>query len=81
MNKTAVEKMHSVTKMIAKAINNLPIKEQAVISLYYHDELTMKEIGTILNLTASRVSQIHTKAIRRLKGRVRVMRGNETILI
>jgi RNA polymerase sigma factor for flagellar operon FliA len=41
-----------------------------VISLYYHDELTMKEIGEILGITESRVSQIHTKAILRLRGRL-----------
>jgi RNA polymerase sigma factor for flagellar operon FliA len=41
-----------------------------VISLYYYDELTMKEIGEILEITESRVSQIHTKAIFRLRGRL-----------
>jgi RNA polymerase sigma factor for flagellar operon FliA len=58
-------------ELIAKSINNLPDKERLVISLYYYEELTMKEIGKVLNLTESRVSQIHTKAILRLRGRLK----------
>ena len=55
---------------IAGAIEDLPEKEKQVVALYYYDELTMKEIGEVLNLTESRVSQIHTKAILRLRVRV-----------
>jgi len=57
--------------VVAKCIELLPEKEKMVISLYYYDELTMKEIGKVLKLTESRVSQIHTKAIIRLKGKMR----------
>jgi RNA polymerase sigma factor for flagellar operon FliA len=55
---------------IAGAIEDLPEKEKQVVALYYYDELTMKEIGEVLDLTESRVSQIHTKAILRLRVRV-----------
>ncbi len=57
--------------MIASNIECLPEKERTVISLYYFRELTMKEIGRQLNLTESRVSQIHTKAVGRLRGKFR----------
>jgi len=66
-------------KLIAKAINNLPEKERLVISLYYYEELTMKEIGKVLNLTESRVSQIHTKAILRLRGRLKGLRYERAV--
>ena len=51
------------TTLLAEAIEALPQQEKVVIALYYHEELTMKEIGQVLDVTESRVSQIHTKAI------------------
>ena len=63
--------LSEVKDAIAKAIDDLPEKEKQVISLYYYDELTMKEIGKVLDLTESRVSQIHTKAVLRLKVRIK----------
>jgi RNA polymerase sigma factor for flagellar operon FliA len=62
--------LNEMKDVIAKAIDDLPKKEKQVVSLYYYDELTMKEIGKVLNLTESRVSQIHTKAVLRLKVRI-----------
>ena len=59
-----------VRDMVASAIQSLPEKERMVISLYYYDELTMKEIGHVLKFTESRVSQIHTKAILRLRSKM-----------
>ncbi len=59
---------------IAAAIDNLPYQEKVVISLYYHEELTMKEIGKVLEITESRVSQIHTKAIFHLRARLKMLR-------
>lgn len=53
---------------LAEAVDSLPEKERLVVSLYYVDELTMKEIGTVLGVNESRVSQIHTKAVARLRG-------------
>jgi len=52
------------------AINHLPEQERLVVALYYYEELTLKEIGEILGISESRVSQVHTKAIRRLRRRV-----------
>ncbi|RLB05500.1 MAG: FliA/WhiG family RNA polymerase sigma factor [Deltaproteobacteria bacterium] len=52
---------------LVKAIEHLPDKEKLVISLYYYDQLTMKEIGQILNVSESRVSQIHSRAMLRLR--------------
>ncbi|MDP3597365.1 MAG: sigma-70 family RNA polymerase sigma factor, partial [Nitrospirota bacterium] len=51
----------------------LPEKERLVLTLYYYEELTMKEIGRILKVTESRVCQIHTKAVLHLKGSLHVL--------
>lgn len=56
---------------LKQAIEDLPAKEKIVISLYYYDEMTMKEIGRILDLTESRVCQLHTQATLRLRGSVK----------
>ncbi len=56
--------------ILADAINRLPEREKIVISLYYYEGLTLKEIGEVLGVTESRVCQMHTKAILRLKGRL-----------
>jgi RNA polymerase sigma factor FliA len=53
---------------LKKQIDELPAKEKMVMSLYYNDEMTMKEIGRILDLTESRVCQLHTQAIVRMRG-------------
>jgi RNA polymerase sigma factor FliA len=55
---------------LANAIGNLPERERLVISLYYDDELNLREIGEVLNLTESRVSQICTQAVLRLRSRL-----------
>ena len=57
-------------EMIADAIARLPEREKLVITLYYYEELTLREIGEVLGVTESRVSQLHTKAILRLKARL-----------
>ena len=56
---------------LAAAIDALPKREKIVIALYYYENLTLREIGEVLGVTESRVSQLHTKAILRLKGRLR----------
>lgn len=56
---------------LAAAIDALPPREKIVIALYYYESLTLREIGEVLGVTESRVSQLHTKAILRLKGRLR----------
>ena len=58
---------------VTDAIQQLPEKERLVLTLYYYEELTMKEIGKILKVTESRVCQIHTKAVLHLKGKLEVL--------
>ena len=55
---------------LGEAIARLPEREKVVITLYYYEELTLREIGEVLGVTESRVSQLHTKAILRLKARL-----------
>ena len=57
----------AVQKEIVKAIKKLPAKEQEILILYYYERLTLKEIGKVLEISESRVSQIHTKAIQDLR--------------
>ena len=59
-----------VREALAGAIGRLPDREKTVITLYYYDELTLREIGEVLGVTESRVSQLHTKAILRLKAKL-----------
>ena len=54
-------------EILAKAIAKLPEREKLLISLYYYEGLTLKEIGTVLGVTESRISQMHSKAILRLR--------------
>ena len=56
-----------VREAIADAISRLPEREKVVITLYYYEELTLREIGEVLGVTESRVSQLYTKAVLRLK--------------
>jgi len=60
-------KIKESKKIISKALSKLSKKEQLVMSLYYYDELTLKEIAKVLNLTESRISQIHSKVIIKLR--------------
>jgi len=57
-------------RLLAEAIEDLPEKERTVISLYYRDGLTLKEIGKVLGVTESRVCQVHTKAVLRLQSKL-----------
>ncbi|HHV15589.1 MAG TPA: FliA/WhiG family RNA polymerase sigma factor [Gelria sp.] len=57
-----------VKELLAQTISRLPEKEKKVVYLYYYEGLTLKEIGMVLGLSESRISQLHTKAILRLRG-------------
>ena len=57
--------------MVSDTIGGLPEKERLVVSLYYYEDLNMKEIGGILGITESRVCQIHTKAMSRLRNKLK----------
>ncbi len=59
-----------VKQTLIEAIKALPPREKEVIALYYYEELTLKEIGLVLGVTESRVSQLHSKAIFRLKAKL-----------
>lgn len=61
---------------LAKAIDRLPEKERLVVSLYYYEELTLKEISLIMHLTEARISQLHTKAVFRLRGHLARMKAS-----
>ena len=63
----AIEK-RELQDTLAKAIDRLPEKERLVVSLYYYEELTLKEISLIMHLTEARISQLHSKAVMRLRG-------------
>ncbi|MFZ1984877.1 MAG: FliA/WhiG family RNA polymerase sigma factor [Desulfatitalea sp.] len=60
-----------IKNTLAKHIELLPEKERLVVSMYYSDEMTMKEIGQALDITESRVSQIHSQAVLRLRNKLR----------
>lgn len=59
-----------VKRILMETIEQLPEKERLVVALYHYEELTLREIGEVLNLTESRVSQIHSKAMLKLKSRL-----------
>ena len=63
-------RISEVREIIAQAIDQLPEKERLLVSLYYYEELTMKEIGEVLGITESRVSQLNTRAVLRLRGKL-----------
>jgi RNA polymerase sigma factor for flagellar operon FliA len=57
-------------KMLALGIDDLPDRERTVITLYYFEELTLREISNILEVSESRISQLHTKALVRLRSKL-----------
>jgi RNA polymerase sigma factor for flagellar operon FliA len=62
---------------LAHAIDELPERERLVMSLYYSEELNLKEIGAVLKVTESRVCQLHGQALTRLKARLAGWRDEE----
>jgi RNA polymerase sigma factor for flagellar operon FliA len=62
--------MNEIKDILSQSINKLPEKEKTVISLYYYEELTLKEISAIMDVSESRISQLHTKAVLRLRGKL-----------
>ncbi|RJP34640.1 MAG: FliA/WhiG family RNA polymerase sigma factor [Candidatus Omnitrophota bacterium] len=59
-----------IVELLTQAIESLPDKERLVVIMYYNDELTLREIGEVLGVTESRVCQLHTKAMLRLRGKL-----------
>jgi RNA polymerase sigma factor for flagellar operon FliA len=70
LNPENIIEKEEIRSVIVEAIKQLPDKEKKVIVLYYYEDLTLKEIGEVLEVTESRVSQLHTKAILRLRGKL-----------
>jgi RNA polymerase sigma factor for flagellar operon FliA len=67
MNPDSIVEKDEIKRVIVQAISELPEKEKKVLVLYYYEDLTLKEIGKVLEVTESRISQLHTKAIMRLR--------------
>ena len=76
MNPDVLIEQEEMRDQTIEVIKRLPDKEKKVIVLYYYEDLTLKEIGEVLEVTESRVSQLHTKAIMRLRGRLGKVKGN-----
>ncbi|MHB8170451.1 MAG: RNA polymerase sigma factor WhiG [Thermincolia bacterium] len=67
---TIMAEYEEMKSIMADAIGKLPERERMVIALYYYEGLILKEIGEVMGVTESRISQMHTKAILRLRGRL-----------
>ncbi|MBF0624850.1 MAG: FliA/WhiG family RNA polymerase sigma factor [Magnetococcales bacterium] len=67
--------LQEMRQALSEAVGGLPEKERLVITLYYFEELTMSEIGAVLGLTESRISQLHSKAALRMRARIRRVMG------
>ena len=70
LNPDIIVEKGEIKRVIIQAITELPEKEKKVLVLYYYEDLTLKEIGKILEVTESRISQLHTKAIMRLRSKL-----------
>jgi RNA polymerase sigma factor for flagellar operon FliA len=75
MNQLKHVENSEVKEIIARVLDELPEKEKLVVVLYYYESLTLKEIGEILNVSESRVCQIHTKVIVRLRSLLKRFEG------
>lgn len=71
-NPEAIVDQGQLRDRIADAISALPDREKLVIALYYYENLTLREIGEVIGVTESRVSQLHTKAVLRLRSKLSV---------
>ena len=63
-----------MTSMMGSAIDALPEKERLAVTLYYYEEMNLKEIGAVLGLTESRICQILSQAMTRLKGKLKAFK-------
>ncbi|MDR2393440.1 MAG: RNA polymerase sigma factor WhiG [Treponema sp.] len=70
LNPDVIVEKDEIRRVIVEHINELPDKEKKILVLYYYEDLTLKEIGQVLEVTESRVSQLHTKAILRLRSKL-----------
>lgn len=70
MNPDKIVEQEEVKRILVQAMNELPDREKKVIALYYFEDLTFKEIGQAMEVSESRISQLHTKAILRLRAKL-----------
>jgi RNA polymerase sigma factor for flagellar operon FliA len=70
LNPDVIVVNEEVRRVIVEAINELPEKEKKILVLYYYEDLTLKDIGRVLQVTESRVSQLHTKAVLHLRSKL-----------
>jgi RNA polymerase sigma factor for flagellar operon FliA len=70
LNPDVIVEKDEIRRVIVDQINELPEKEKKILVLYYYEDLTLKEIGRVLEVTESRVSQLHTKAIGKLRAKL-----------
>jgi RNA polymerase sigma factor for flagellar operon FliA len=70
LNPDVIVEKEEIRRVITDAISELPDKEKKILVLYYYEDLTLREIGQVLEVTESRVSQLHTKAILRLRSKL-----------
>lgn len=68
--------MKTVKDVVTQAIEELPERQRLVLSLYYYEDLNLKEIGKVLRVTESRVSQLHAQAVSRLRNKLQQMLGS-----
>lgn len=68
---TVIAETDEIKEILSSAINNLSYKEKVIITLYYYEGLTLREIGKVLGITESRASQLHTKSLIILKTKLR----------
>ncbi len=69
-NPVEVAEDRELRRLLARAVNTLPDREKTVVTLYYYEGLTLAEIGQVLGVTESRVSQIHTKSVLQLRAKL-----------
>ncbi len=79
MNQFSYVHQSEVKELLAQSIDLLPEKEKLVIVLYYYENLTLREIGEVLNVSESRVCQIHTKVVTRLRSHLMKKTGEITL--
>lgn len=69
----------AVKELVAQAIEELPERQRLVLSLYYYEDLNLKEIGEVLRVTESRVSQLHAQAVQRLRAKLQANLGSSEL--
>ena len=70
---TSLVEAEEIDRLVAELIDELPDKEKLVVELYYQKELTLKEIGKVMEVSESRASQIHSQSMSRIRGRLKLL--------